>query len=154
MLHYIALREGVDKYKDGWKTEPEQGMRRCVIVGGAPIERAEELRAYLRADDYMVYCDCGLRHEKALGRAPDLIVGDFDSHEDPHAAAETIVLPRVKDDTDSFFAAKEALRRGFRDFLLLGMTGARLDHTLGNLALMRMLEGAGAKAYRNYEGRI
>ena len=121
-------------------------MRRCVIVGGAPIERAEELRAYLRADDYMVYCDCGLRHEKALGRAPDLIVGDFDSHEDPHAAAETIVLPRVKDDTDSFFAAKEALRRGFRDFLLLGMTGARLDHTLGNLALLRMLEGAGAKA--------
>ena len=121
-------------------------MRRCVIVGGAPIERAEELRAYLRADDYMVYCDCGLRHEKALGRAPDLIVGDFDSHEDPHAAAETIVLPRVKDDTDSFFAAKEALHRGFRDFLLLGMTGARLDHTLGNLALMRMLEGAGAKA--------
>ena len=97
-------------------------MRRCVIVGGAPIERAEELRAYLRADDYMIYCDCGLRHEKALGRAPDLIVGDFDSHEDPHAAAETIVLP------------------------LLGMTGARLDHTLGNLALLRMLEGAGAKA--------
>ena len=121
-------------------------MRRCVIVGGAPIERAEDLRAYLRADDYMVYCDCGLRHEKALGRAPDLIVGDFDSHEDPHAAAETIVLPHVKDDTDSFFAAKEALRRGFRDFLLLGMTGARLDHTLGNLALLRMLEGAGAKA--------
>ncbi|MBQ1576658.1 MAG: thiamine diphosphokinase, partial [Oscillospiraceae bacterium] len=39
-----------------------------------------------------------------------------------------------------------ALRRGFRDFLLLGMTGARLDHTLGNLALLRMLEGAGAKA--------
>ena len=93
-------------------------MRRCVIVGGAPIERAEELRAYLRADDYMIYCDCGLRHEKAFGRAPELIVGDFDSHEDPHAAAETIVLPRVKDDTDSFFAAKEALHRGFRDFLL------------------------------------
>ena len=121
-------------------------MRRCVIVGGAPIERAEELRAYLRADDYMVYCDCGLRHEKALGRAPDLIVGDFDSHEDPHAAAETIVLPRVKDDTDSFFAAKEALHRGFRDFLLLGMTGARLDHTLGNLAVALMLEEAGARA--------
>ena len=126
--------------------EREQGMRRCVIVGGAPIERAEELRAYLRADDYMVYCDCGLRHEKALGRAPDLIVGDFDSHDDPHAAVETIVLPHVKDDTDSCFAAKEGLKRGFREFLLLGAVGARLDHTLGNLALLRMLEGAGAKA--------
>ena len=121
-------------------------MRRCVIVGGAELGREEEIRGYLRGDDFFIYCDSGLRHERALGRAPDLIVGDFDSHEDPHAAAETIVLPRVKDDTDSFFASKEALRRGFRDFLLLGMTGARLDHTLGNLALLRMLEGAGAKA--------
>ncbi len=120
-------------------------MRRCVIVGGAPIERAEELRAYLRADDFMIYCDCGLRHEDALGRAPDLIVGDFDSHAEVHAAAETIVLPHVKDDTDSFFAAKEALRRGFRDFLLLGAVGARLDHTLGNLSAALMLDGAGAK---------
>ena len=121
-------------------------MRRCVIVGGAPIERAQELRAYLRADDCMIYCDCGLRHEKALGRAPDLIVGDFDSCERPRVSAETIVLPHVKDDTDTFFAAKEALRRGFRDFLLLGMIGARLDHTLGNLALLRMLARADARA--------
>ena len=119
-------------------------MRRCVIVGGAELGRDEEIRAYLRGDDFFVYCDCGLRHETALGRAPDLIVGDFDSHEDPHAAAETIVLPHVKDDTDSFFAAQEGLRRGFRDFLLLGAVGARLDHTLGNLAVMQMLDAAGA----------
>ena len=121
-------------------------MRRCVIVGGAPIGRPEELLPYLRADDFFLYCDCGLRHIDALGRQPDLIVGDFDSHEDPHAAVETIVLPHEKDDTDTYFAAKEALRRGFRDFLLLGVVGARLDHTLGNLALALMLDGAGAKA--------
>ena len=121
-------------------------MRRCVIVGGAELGRPEEIRAYLREDDFFVYCDCGLRHVDALGRAPDLIVGDFDSHEDPHAAAETIVLPHVKDDTDSYFAAKEALSRGFRDFLLLGVVGARLDHSLGNLALALMLDEAGARA--------
>ena len=121
-------------------------MRRCVIVGGAPIEKPEAIRPYLRDDDYMIYCDCGLRHVKALGRAPELIVGDFDSHENPHAALETIVLPHEKDDTDTFYAAKEALGRGFSDFLLLGLVGARLDHTLGNLALLLMLDGAGARA--------
>ena len=120
-------------------------MRRCVIVGGADILRAEELRAYLRADDYMIFCDCGLRHAAALGRQPDLIVGDFDSYDNPHASAETIVLPREKDDTDTCFAAKEGLRRGFRDFLLLGVVGARLDHTLGNLGTALMLDGAGAR---------
>ncbi len=121
-------------------------MRRCVIVGGAPIARPEEIRRYLRADDFFLYCDCGLRHAAALGRAPDLIVGDFDSFDNPRAATETIVLPREKDDTDTCFAAKEALRRGFRDFLLLGAVGARLDHTLGNLGLALLLESAGAKA--------
>ena len=121
-------------------------MRRCVIVGGADIGRPETIRAALRDDDYMIYCDCGLRHLPRLGRAADLIVGDFDSHENPHAQTETIVLPHEKDDTDTYFAAKEALRRGFRDFLLLGVVGARLDHTLGNLGLLLMLDGAGAEA--------
>lgn len=121
-------------------------MRRCVIVGGADIGQAERISAALRPDDYMIYCDCGLRHLPRLGRAADLIVGDFDSHPNPHAQTETIVLPHEKDDTDSYFAAKEALRRGFRDFLLLGVVGARLDHTLGNLALLLMLDRAGASA--------
>ena len=121
-------------------------MKRAVIVGGAPIGRIGSIRSYLRADDTMIYCDGGLRHIAALGRGADLIVGDFDSHENPHAAAETIVLPHEKDDTDSYYAAKEALRRGYRDFLLLGASGARLDHTLGNLALLAMLDGAGARA--------
>ena len=121
-------------------------MKRAVIVGGAPIGRIESIRAYLRADDTMIYCDGGLRHMAALGRGADLIVGDFDSHENPHAAVETIVLPHEKDDTDTYFAAKEALRRGFREFLLLGVAGARLDHTLGNLGLLMMLDEAGAKA--------
>lgn len=121
-------------------------MKRAVIVGGAPIGRIESIRAYLREDDTMIYCDGGLRHAAALGREADLIVGDFDSHENPHAAAETIVLPHEKDDTDSYYAAKEALRRGYREFLLLGVSGARLDHTLGNLALLLMLDEAGARA--------
>ena len=121
-------------------------MRRCVIVCGADILRPETLRGYFREGDYFIYCDSGLRHEAALGRAPDLIVGDFDSHPRPDTDVETIVLPHVKDDTDSFFAAKEALRRGFDEFLILGALGARIDHSLGNLAILLMLDSAGRHA--------
>ena len=121
-------------------------MRRCVIVCGADILRPDELRGYFRDGDYFIYCDSGLRHIAALGREPDLIIGDFDSHPNPHSAVETIVLPHVKDDTDSFFAAKEALRRGFDEFLLVGALGARIDHSLGNLAILLMLDSAGKRA--------
>lgn len=121
-------------------------MRRCVIVGAAPIGDYARARAALRPDDFFLYCDGGLRHAAGLAAAPDLIVGDFDSHPMPDTAAETIILPREKDDTDTVFAAKEALRRGFEEFLLLGALGGRLDHALANVGILLMLDGAGKRA--------
>ena len=121
-------------------------MARCVIVGGGPIADYGRARAALLPDDYLIFCDGGLRHQAGLGAAPDLIVGDFDSHEKPQTDAELIVLPCEKDDTDTVFAAREALRRGFGEFLLLGAVGGRLDHTLANIGILLMLDGAGKKA--------
>ena len=121
-------------------------MKRCVIVGGADIGRYDRIRAYLWADDFYICCDSGLKHREGLGIAPDLIVGDFDSYENPHLEAETIVLPCEKDDTDTVFAVKEALKRGFQDFLLVGVIGGRLDHTLGNVSLLLMLDARGKRA--------
>ena len=121
-------------------------MRRCVIIGGAEIRTYNRVRQYFRPDDFFIYCDCGLRHQKALGAEPDLIVGDFDSHEKPETDRETIVLPVKKDDTDTVFAAKEAMRRGFDEFLLVGVSGGRLDHTLVNVYLLVMLREQGKRA--------
>lgn len=121
-------------------------MNRCVLVCGADIADYSRAQSLLRPDDFMVYCDSGLRHEAGLHRKPDLIVGDFDSHDDPHLPVETIRLPREKDDTDSVYAAKEMLRRGYRDFLLLGAVGGRLDHSLVNVSLLSWLKESGAKA--------
>lgn len=121
-------------------------MKKCVIVGGADIRDYGRIRELLTEEMVFIFCDSGLRHMEALGRKPDLIVGDFDSHVNPHMDVETIVLPHVKDDTDTVFAVKEALRRGFEEFLLIGVVGGRLDHTLGNVAILLMLDSAGKKA--------
>lgn len=120
-------------------------MNRCVIIGGAGINNYEYLKTVLRPGDYFIFCDSGLRHMEALGVSPSLIVGDFDSHENPRLPQETIVLPCEKDDTDTYFAMKEAIRRGFEDFLLIGVIGGRLDHTLGNVSILLYLEKQGKK---------
>ena len=120
-------------------------MKRCVIVGGADINNYEYIKSCLRNDDFIVFCDSGLKHLESLQVKPGLIVGDFDSHDNPHLDVETIVLPCEKDDTDTVFAVKEALKRGFDDFLLVGVIGARLDHTLGNVSILLMLDKAGKK---------
>ena len=125
--------------------------RRCVIVGGAPIIDYDNVIKYLREDDWFVFCDSGLKHLQKLQTEaeimPDLIVGDFDSYDNPQLEdVETIVLPTVKDETDTAFAASEALRRGFDDFLIIGAIGARLDHTLVNISLLYKLYKAGCAA--------
>ena len=120
-------------------------MKRCVIVGGAGINNYDYIRSRLHVDDYIVFCDSGLRHLEPLQVKPSLIVGDFDSHDNPYLDVETIVLPCEKDDTDTVFAVKEAIKRGFDDFLLIGVVGARLDHTLGNVSILLYLDSFGKK---------
>lgn len=121
-------------------------MKRCVIIGGAPINDYNRIKAYLSENDCFIYCDSGLKHKNELDFAPDLIVGDFDSHDCPKTDCEIIKLPREKDDTDTFFAAKEALKRGFDDFLLVGVIGNRLDHSLCNVSILLYLENLGKPA--------
>ena len=121
-------------------------MQRCVIVGGAGIHQYQRIRDSLRVDDWFVYCDGGLKHAEELGRKPDLIVGDFDSCEKPETDTETIVLPCEKDDTDTVYAVKEAVRRGFREFLLIGVVGERFDHTFGNISVLLYLDSLGIPA--------
>ena len=114
-------------------------MKRCVIIGGAEIKNHEILRKYFMPDDYFIYCDCGLKHEKFFRIPPNLIIGDFDTHSMPENLENVIVLPKIKDDTDSIFAVKEGIKRGFNDFILTGMTGGRQDHNLGNIYALLML---------------
>ncbi|MBR3574283.1 MAG: thiamine diphosphokinase [Lachnospiraceae bacterium] len=120
-------------------------MGRCVIVGGADIAAYEIIKAQLKTDDFVIYCDGGLKHMEKLGRKPNLIVGDFDSHENPHMDVETITLPCEKDDTDTYFAVKEAIKRGFDEFLLIGVVGNRFDHTMGNISILLYLDAQGKK---------
>lgn len=122
-------------------------MKRCVIIAGGDINNYELIKQYLKPkSDFYVVCDGGMKHIEKLGIEPCLFVGDFDSWDKGVVCEEIIKLPKEKDDTDSFFAAKEGVSRGFDNFLLLGMTGGRLDHTMGNLSLLLWLHRNGKSA--------
>lgn len=126
-------------------------MSRCVLVAAGQICDYERTKSFLQPDDFFIFCDGGLIHADGLGIKPDLIVGDFDSCDSETLArwkdsCETVRLPREKDDTDTLFAVKLALERGYSDFLLLGAMGGRFDHALGNVSILLYLHGLGKRA--------
>ena len=112
------------------------------------INNYDFIRKKLHEDDFLIFCDSGLKHLDSLQAAPDLIVGDFDSHENPQLGIETIVLPCEKDDTDTVFAVKEAIKRGYEEFLLIGVVGARLR--LRHCHPAQPLQGVGSDAARAF----
>ncbi len=122
-------------------------MARCVILSACPV--GAELAGLLRPGDYLIACDAGYQNCEALGRRPDAVVGDFDSAPRPEVPGDEklVVLPHVKDDTDTEYAAQLAARQGFDEVLMLGcLGGRRLEHTLANLSTGLGLEKRGVRA--------
>lgn len=129
-------------------------MKRCVILSACPV--APELANLLRPDDFIIACDAGYRNCEILGCTPDLIVGDFDSAPCPSEGKDLVILPHVKDDTDTEYAAHIAAERGCSEVLMLGaLGGKRIEHTLANLCTGFGLEQKGIHAVlQNERSRI
>lgn len=93
--------------------------------------------------ELVVAADSGMDFLYRTGIMPDLIVGDLDSAKsdalDYFRQFEQIdmcVLNPQKDETDTEFAVRESIRRGADDITIVGGTGTRIDHVLGNVALL------------------
>ncbi len=94
-----------------------------------------------RADyDYVICADGGVKPADALGIKPDLIIGDFDSAEQPDME-NLIRLSAEKDMTDSEAAIDLAVSRGADSITVVGGLGGRFDHTMGNLGMLAKYTG-------------
>jgi thiamine pyrophosphokinase len=119
----------------------------CHLVGAGSF--CKELFSPQK-QDLVIACDAGLRHLASIGMLPHFAVGDFDSFAgDPSALLpedRIVRLPREKDDTDSLYALRLGLEKGYRCFLLHGsLGGERFSHALANLSLLSFLERQGAQ---------
>ena len=117
------------------------GGRVLIFANGAlpDLHAAQQL---IQPGDFVVCADGGARHARALGLAPDALIGDFDSLEETERARQLTGIIEVKsfshdkDQTDLELALNYALERDPASIVVVGALGARLDHTLGNIALL------------------
>ena len=96
----------------------------------------------------MLAADAGYLACRQAGVVPDLLLGDFDSTDQPEDFDRVRRMPVEKDDTDTMLAVKTGLEQGCGEFYLYGGTGGkRLDHTLANLQTLLYLRRRGARGY-------
>lgn len=124
----------------------EKNQGRWVIFAGGEVKNYDGIQRELRREDTIVCADAGLLHAQKLGIVPHIVLGDFDSYKGAlPTEAEKLLLPSHKDDTDTHYAVREGLRRGFRDIMLCGALGGRPDHSFSNLCSLKAIDEAGGK---------
>ena len=120
-------------------------MKRCFIFAAGTFFGLRERPV---PGDFIIAADAGYRTCREAGIVPDLLLGDFDSMDQPADFANIHRSPVEKDDTDTMLAIKTALEQGCDTVYIYGGTGGkRLDHTLANLQSLLYLRRRGARGW-------
>jgi thiamine pyrophosphokinase len=134
--------------------------KHVVIIGDGTFPKTEYPRYLISTADFIICCDGALkkflRHSEGIfaeQRLPDLAIGDMDSLSESMKRRYADIIVKVdeqehNDQTKAFRWAIENID-DISDIHILGATGEREDHTIGNISLLmeyaRMydLEGMG-----------
>lgn len=114
-------------------------MTALIVGNGSDIDKCHIENLDI---DYVICADGGLEKVKNLGLVPNIILGDFDSVDKTlleyykSLNIETVAFPPEKDYTDMELAISHTVEMGFKDIILAGATGTRLDHTVANMLLI------------------
>lgn len=108
------------------------------ILAAGDFPRAEAPLRALREADVRICCDSATEQLVAAGLAPDRIVGDMDSLCPAlrERYADIITQIAEQDDNDLTKAFHQALSMDPSRITIVGATGRREDHTLGNVSLL------------------
>lgn len=121
-------------------------MTVIIIAGGSIDEDFTRgfIEGFNESSLFIIACDRGYEACERMGITPSLVVGDFDSAKSGTyervlaSSVEIVKLNPIKDDTDAEAALDIAISRTtpLDEIYLLGATGTRLDHVMGNLGLL------------------
>ncbi len=123
-------------------------MINIIVAGGSiDIQFAKNfIEGFSKEERFIIACDKGFNSCDLMEIRPDMVIGDFDSAKDgtyiqvKSRGINLILLNSEKDDTDSEAAVNYILNSHERngDIYILGATGTRLDHVLGNISLVAL----------------
>jgi len=117
----------------------DSAKKACIFCDGE-LKNSARVKRIANNCDLLISTDAGARHLAAFGLQPGIIIGGMDSigtdvWNDDNSIVR-IPCSRYKDKSDVELAVEYALEQGCQEVLLIAAVGNRLDHTLGNVALV------------------
>lgn len=109
-----------------------------VILANGSYPSAPAPLAILAGAERVICCDGAAVEYVSRGGVPDVVIGDLDSvpEELRHTLGSRVVHVAEQDTNDLSKAFRHCLEQGWDDVVILGATGKREDHTIGNISLL------------------
>ena len=109
-----------------------------IILANGQFPSAQQVLDLLRAAEVVICCDGAADKLIGFGMAPHIIIGDMDSISDGtrEQYASSMIRSDDQETNDLTKAVEYCIRQGYASVSILGATGLREDHTLGNVSLM------------------
>ncbi len=112
-------------------------MQTVILANGA-FPGSEKLLTLLDNAGKIVCCDGAVNKLVDSGREPDIVIGDLDSVRPELKEKYSDILVRItdQDTNDLTKAVNWCVSNGLKDIVILGATGNREDHAIGNISLL------------------
>jgi thiamine pyrophosphokinase len=110
----------------------------AVILADGSFPVNEIPLSYLRDAEHIICCDGSAENLILADLEPEAIVGDLDSI-NPEIAErfkDRLFQDSDQDTNDLTKSVRWCIKKGFREIVILGATGKREDHTIGNISLL------------------
>lgn len=133
---------------------------KAIIFTNGEYKNMSFYEDYLKKNkpDYVICADGGANYAKKLNIRPDIILGDMDSISEEtkvfYNGVKSLRFPPQKDETDTELAIEHAIAIRAKEVTILGGLGSRMDHSLGNIYLLKRLFDAGIKAEMVNENNV
>ena len=110
----------------------------AIILANGDYPFADVPVQLLKEAPYVVCCDGGANEYIEKGYTPDIIIGDGDSlsEENRRLYADLIHHNPDQETNDQTKAIQFLLSQGKKRIAIVGATGKREDHTIGNISLL------------------
>lgn len=128
-------------------------MKRAVIFVNGNLSDVRRAKKIITNEDCLIAADGGVKHILKLGLIPQIIIGDLDSTPLSiqkklknickgliNQTPTLIKYPVKKDKTDFELVIDYCFKKKFKEIIVFGIFGDRIDHFIANILLLAKIQ--------------